>query len=57
MHPLKNFYTPLSGVPQKCFKSAPALANAGPGNTISIGSIVEVNRLMKKLAVFWQYDL
>jgi len=30
MHPLKNFYTPLSGPPQKCFKSGPALANAGP---------------------------
>jgi len=30
MHPLKHFYTPLSGAPQKCFKSGPALANAGP---------------------------
>jgi len=25
-----NFYTPLSGAPQKCFKSGPALANADP---------------------------
>jgi len=31
MHPLENFYTPLSGAPQKFFKSGPALANAGPG--------------------------
>jgi len=31
MHPLKNFYTPLSGAPQNCFKSSHALANAGPG--------------------------
>jgi len=30
MYALKNFYTPLSGAPQKCFKSGPALANAGP---------------------------
>ena len=30
MH-LKNFCTPLSGTPQTCFKSGPALANAGPG--------------------------
>jgi len=28
MHPLKSFYTPLSGALQKCFKSGPALANA-----------------------------
>jgi len=27
---LKNFCTSLSGAPQKCFKSGPALANAGP---------------------------
>jgi len=30
MHPLKIFYTPLSGAPRKCFKSGPTLANAGP---------------------------
>ena len=29
MHPFNNFYTPLSGAPTKCFKSGPALANAG----------------------------
>jgi len=32
MDPLKNFSTPLSGAPQKCFKSGPALANAGPAS-------------------------
>jgi len=31
MQPLKNFYTSLSGAPQKCFKSGPALPNVGPG--------------------------
>jgi len=31
MHLLKNFCTPLSGAPQTCFKSGPALANTGPG--------------------------
>jgi len=33
MQPLKNFYTPLSGAPQKqkCFQSGPALANTCPG--------------------------
>jgi len=30
MHPLKNFYTPLSRAPQKRFQSGPALANTGP---------------------------
>jgi len=30
MHPLKIFSTPLSGAPQKCFQSGPALANTGP---------------------------
>jgi len=35
MHPLKNFYTPMSGAQQKCFKLGPALANAGHGNTLS----------------------
>ena len=30
MHLLKKFCTPLSGVPQKCFQSGPALASAGP---------------------------
>ena len=29
MHPLKNFYTPLRGTPQKCFQSGSELANAG----------------------------
>jgi len=31
MHPLKTFYTTLSGAPEKCFKSGPTRANAGPG--------------------------
>jgi len=26
----KFLHTPLSGTPQKCFQSGPALANAGP---------------------------
>jgi len=32
VHPLKKFYTSLSGALQKCFKSGPALANAGPAH-------------------------
>jgi len=34
MHSLKNFYTPLSGAPQKCFQSGPALAYTGPGQQL-----------------------
>jgi len=30
IHPLKNFYTPLSGTPQMCVQSGPTLVNAGP---------------------------
>ena len=36
IHPLKNFYTPLSGAPQKCFKSDPAFANASPARIVII---------------------
>jgi len=32
MQPLKNFYIPLSAAPQKCVKSGPTLANAGPAH-------------------------
>jgi len=30
----QKFSTPLSGAPQKCFKSGPAHANAGPGPSV-----------------------
>jgi len=46
MHPLKNFCTALSGAPQKCFKSGPALANAGP----------ECTTLINVLAPCWDFS-
>ena len=39
MHPLKNFYTPLSGATQKCFKSGPTLANDSPERSQSLINI------------------
>jgi len=52
MHPLKNFYTPLRGAPEKCFKSGPALANASPGYS-SFKTVICVKEMVNKAFIFW----
>ena len=41
MHPLKFLHTSLSGAPQKCFKSDPALANARHAGSVSENAATE----------------
>ena len=45
---LKNFCTPLSGAPQKCFQSDPSLANAGPDCRLH-------NKLQLSVSQIWNW--
>jgi len=52
MHDLNYFYTQLSGAPQKCFKSGPALANAGP---VSIRSQLSKSNRISRFPAFLEF--
>jgi len=50
MHPLKNFYTPLSRTPQKCFQSGPALANADAALNEDLSRDMNNHAALKRLS-------